>query len=129
MRSDAPGSPTRQTDAAGWFVPETVLRDRAPLEHHRPREMNVDDPYVRFDCPAADGEATPAEIVKHDDGTRWPSCGGKATAIGVLDVASALAAGDAHAKAVCASRRALFDHMDDEGKKAFAAAFEVCGVR
>jgi hypothetical protein len=44
------------------------------------------------------------------------------------DVAAALAAGDAHARAVCASRRALFAAMDGAARAAFADAFDVCGI-
>jgi hypothetical protein len=122
------GVPARRTDAAGWFVPETVLLDRVPVEHHRPREMNVDDPFVRFVCPSASGEA-PAEVVRHDDGTRWPVCAGKVAAVGVLDLPAALAANDAHARQVCDSRRALFSRMDDEARRAYASAFEACSIR
>jgi hypothetical protein len=67
-------------------------------------------------------------MVTKDDGTRRPACPGNAAPIGVLDVASALVAGDEHANGVCASRGALYARMDDEARRAFAAAFDVCST-
>jgi hypothetical protein len=120
--------PARPTDAAGWFVPETVLLDRAPLERHRPRDLNVDAPFVHFECPTADG-APSAEVREHRDGTRWPTCADGLTAIGVFDMTRALASGDPHAAKVCGSRRALWSRLDDEGRRAFADGFTSCGIR
>jgi hypothetical protein len=45
-----------------------------------------------------------------------------------LDLAAALAAGKAHAIAVCWSRRYLFDHMDADARRAFSQAFSDCGL-
>ncbi|HEY4118501.1 MAG TPA: hypothetical protein VGM56_11625 [Byssovorax sp.] len=64
-------------------------------------------------------------MVTKDDGTRRPACPGNAAPIGV---ASALVAGDEHAKGVCASRGALYARMDEEARGAFAAAFDVCST-
>lgn len=45
-----------------------------------------------------------------------------------LDLKAALAARDVHAEGLCHSRRYLHDHMDAEGRGAFAAAFRACGI-
>jgi hypothetical protein len=117
------GMPFRGSDASGLFVPLTVLRDSAPLDNHRPRDRNADDRFVRVRC---GGTITPA----HDDGggARHYLCADGSVPIGELAVAAALAAGDEHARAVCTSRRYLRDHLDDAGRRAFAAAFAACSL-
>jgi hypothetical protein len=101
----AGAGPRRATDAAGFYAILAVLADTAPLETHRPRDPNGDDPFVTV---ARLGGGVP-----------------RAT----LDLRRALAAGAPHALAVCRSRRYLFDHMDAEARRAFAQAFSECDIR
>lgn len=102
----ADGGPRRATDDAGFYAVLGVLADAAPLEDHRPRDRNADDPFVAIARPGDGGVP-------------------RAT----LDLPRALAAGAPHAAAVCRSRRYLFDHMDSDARAAFAAAFAECGIR
>ncbi len=122
-----PRFPNRGTDGAGFYAVQTVLADRAPVERHRPREMNHDDPYVSYRCGGGDAQAE-VRWVTHRDGTRWPQCDDKSNPVAIIDVAAALAAGDDHARKVCASRKALFDRMDGQAREAFAGAFHACGI-
>jgi hypothetical protein len=115
------GMPNRGTDGGGLFSVATVLRDDAPLETHRARDMNEGDPYMtitRKDGRAARFDAQPRrrQYVCEDDSVPY----------GHLDVSSALVAGDEHAKAVCKSRAYLAEHMDDAGKSAFVAVLSEC---
>ena len=102
----ADGGPRRATDDAGFYGVLGVLADAAPLEDHRPRDRNADDPFVAIARPGDGGVPRAA-----------------------LDLPRALAAGAPHAAAVCRSRRYLFDHMDPDARAAFAPAFSECGIR
>lgn len=102
----ADGGPRRATDDAGFYSILGVLSDSGPLENHRPRELNTDDPFVSVSRP-----------------------GGGAVPRAELDLPRALASGRSHERAVCRSRRYLFDHMDGEARRAFAQAFAECGIR
>lgn len=82
------GLVARGTDAAGWFTPSTVLADDVPLERYGARDLNAADPYVTVVCPAC---AVPRATLAFE---------------------GALRAGDGHARAVCASWRALSRHVD-----------------
>ena len=117
--------PNRGTDADGLYAVVSVLRDEAPLETHRARDMNEGDPFVRVTCD--DGAA--GTIVPGRRGRRHFSCADGSVPRGRLDLPAALAAGDAHAKAVCASRAYLAAHMDDDGRSAFARVLTECGMR
>jgi hypothetical protein len=117
--------PNRGTDADGLYAVVTVLRDEAPLETHRARDMNEGDPFVRVTCD--DGAA--GTLVPGPRGRRHFSCADGSVPRGRLDLPAALAVGDAHAKAVCASRAYLAAHMDDDGRSAFAQAFAECSMR
>jgi hypothetical protein len=117
------GGPRRATDRAGFYVILSVLADAAPLENHRPREANVDDPFVTVSC----GEDE-ASLVTTDTGPRY-TCPDDRVPFARMDVARALAAGQPHAGAVCSSRRYLHEHMDDEARAAFAPSFAECGIR
>jgi hypothetical protein len=115
--------PHRPTDASGLYHVQAVLADELPLERNRPVDANVGDPHFRARCPAgADPELRAAA-----NGGRHLECPGGQVVWGRYALADALAAGAPHAAAVCASRRFLFDHMDDEGRQAFSSAFAVCG--
>jgi hypothetical protein len=83
-----------------------VLSDAAPLEDHRPRDLNAGDPLVTIT--RATSDAVPRARV---------------------DVPRALVSGRPHELAVCRSRRYLFNHMDDGARRAFAAAFADCSIR
>ncbi len=121
--AERPGHPNRRTDASGLYVPLESLGDVAPVERHRPRDTNADDPYVHTTC----GDA-PAELATGRDGARRYVCPGGGLPISRLDLAAARAAGDAHAQAVCASRAYLFAHLDEAGRRAFAGGFVECGL-
>ncbi len=120
--------PNRGTDSAGFFMPDTTLSDRAPLEVHRPREMNVDDQYIKFHCFADDGNDEPVVWVSRPDKTMWPKCANETVPIGVVDVAAGLQTKEIHVTRLCTSRKALYDRMDDAARKAFADSFKVCGI-
>ncbi|HVY44381.1 MAG TPA: hypothetical protein VHB21_00825, partial [Minicystis sp.] len=120
--------PNRATDAAGFFVPETVLRDRGVVERHRPREMNVGDKFVQFSCVAADGTESKPKMVVHKDGMRWPICDDGTNPVGTLDVAAGLAAEDIHVVRLCKSRQHLYERMDATARDAFASAFKECKI-
>ena len=120
--------PNRGTDGGGFFQPETVLSDRAVIEQHRPREMNVDDPYIKFHC-FGDGSSDSEPVwTQRQNGTKWPTCADQSNPIGVVDIPAGLAANDIHVKRLCTSRKALYDLMNDEARKAFADAFAACKI-
>ena len=112
------GGPRRATDRAGFYVPFSVLRDDAPLEEHRPRDLNADDPFVVVSC----GDQAASRV-----GEAF-RCADDDVPVGHFDLGRALAAGDRHAVAVCRSRRYLHDHMDHQARAAFASAFTSCGL-
>ncbi len=116
--------PPWPTDANGIYVPLAALSDRAVLSttptFHDP---NAADPFVQARC--ADG-APATEYVRW--GRHFFRCGDGSLPMGVHDMQAARAAGDAHAGRVCASRRYLFERMDETGRRAFAAAFRACGI-
>jgi hypothetical protein len=113
----------RATDAAGFFVPQSVLADVLPLERHRPWDVNVGDPYLAISCPTG---STPQLLERGD--ARQLTCASFEIPVARLDVRRALAAGDERTVAMCRSRRYLFDHMDEKARAAFADAFEACGI-
>ncbi|HKE18202.1 MAG TPA: hypothetical protein VKB80_25165 [Kofleriaceae bacterium] len=117
------GRPNRRTDASGLVVPLATLADAAPIELHRPRDMNADDRFITTTCAGA-----PAELRGGPRGARRYVCADGSLPISRLDVTAALAAGDPHAARVCASRRTLFAHLDAGGRRAFASAFRACGI-
>lgn len=112
----------RRTDHDGFFVPLSVLFDDGIVERHRPRDPNLKDPFVTLRC--ARGEVT----VMEQGAAREARCQNGEAVRARLDVRAALAAGDAHADAVCNARRYLRAHMDDAGRARFAEAFSVCGL-
>ena len=114
-------SPHRGTDASGLFAVATVLTDRAPVETHRPRDANADDPFVSVWC-----GAVRATLQSEPNGARRFVCSDGAVAEARLDLRGALAVGDAHAEAVCRSRAYLFEHLDATGRATFASSFQPC---
>jgi hypothetical protein len=123
LREDAPPAPNRGADSSGLFQVPTVLSDRAPLETYRPRNANADDPFVRFVCGASE---EPAIVDK--GGLGHVTCAGGEVPEGVLDLGTAIRLSDAHALRVCASRRSLFEHLDEEGKTAYRSAMAECDL-
>jgi hypothetical protein len=115
--------PRRETDGAGFYVPLTVLESQVAVAATRPLDLNADDPFVHVRC----GEE-PARLA-HEGEWTWYRCADGSVPIGRRDVRAALAAGDAYTKAVCRSRRYLYDHMDAAAREAFAPSFEECGIR
>ena len=100
------GGPHRPTDGAGFYSILAVLTDESLLEDHRPRDLNAGDPFVTMTRPRR-GAVPRARVA----------------------FVRALAAGRDHERAVCKSRRYLFDHMNDEARGAFADAFAACSIR
>jgi hypothetical protein len=113
--------PNRATDGSGLFVPATLLADAAPLERHRPRDLNLEDHYIRITC--ARGAAM---IAADKEGGRQPRCTDGGVPRATLDVAGALAVGDKHAQAMCASRRWLASRLTDKARARFTAAIDEC---
>ncbi len=115
-------TPRRATDASGFYVPQSVLFNDAPLEAHRARDINHTSPFIDIGCP----DGTPAKKVQ-DKGVHF-ECDGGQVPRATLRIVEALAAGDVHAKGVCRSRQYLYDHLDDAGRKVFAPRFAECGI-
>jgi len=114
-----PGVVNRGTDGDGFYQPSTVFDDRSPLETYRPRNANLGDPFIRYVC----GPTEAAAGVSVSAGVH---CAGGEVPIAVLDLRDALDAGDAHARGVCASRRYLYGHLDDDGRRLLATSMEDC---
>lgn len=114
------GIANRGTDASGCYQVQGVLLSHLPLESYFPIETNLEDPFVRFDCGSDEALASRGggKVTCRDGSVPW----------GQLDVRSALQAGDTHARGVCESRRYLFQRLDAEGREAFRAGFEECGL-
>lgn len=113
----------RGTDHSGFFVPQTLLRDDAPLESYRTHDPNADDPCVRVTC----GDAVATPTTTPAGGKRF-RCANGAVPRGRFDLDCAVRAADGHGAAVCASRRVLYDHLDEPAREHFRAAFEACGL-
>lgn len=111
----------RGTDARGFHVPASVLSERAPLESHRPVDPNFEQPFFSWRCAEGDVEGR--------GGSTRLQCADGEVPVGTFDVAAALAAGDAHAKDVCAGRQALAERMDTAARRAFRAALDACVIK
>jgi hypothetical protein len=118
-----PGLVNRGTDGSGFFHVSTALSNRAPLETYRPRNPNLRDRHVRFECEGG----RPAEPDASVPGGVRCSDGGVPT--GVLDIRAALRDGSLHAQRVCASRRLLFERLDSADQAAFREAMADCDAR
>jgi hypothetical protein len=116
------GLPNRASDANGLYTIATVLDVGAPLETHRALDRNENDPYVSVAC--LDGNT--ARLQPRGE-QRHFVCADGSVPYATLDLERALAHEDPHARAVCRSRRYLYDHMDATGRSTFAAAFTACG--
>lgn len=115
--------PRRRTDGSGLYQLLAVLEDAAPPELNRPHDMNVGAPFIAVRCGPDD-----AELRTRPDGARHYVCPNGSVPIARLDMVAAMAAGDPHAAAVCASRRFLFDHMDELARANFRVSFGECNI-
>ncbi len=109
-----PGVVNRGADASGLFQVASILRDRLPFETYRPRDSNRGDPYITRMCGGAPVEDS------------LDRCPGGAILEGELNVRAAMKNEDPHAQRVCASRRALAQYWDDDGRSAFREALAEC---
>lgn len=110
------GRPNRATDGRGSFAILAALTSETAVETYRPVDPNREDPHVSYRC------ASGALELRRDSAR----CSDNSVPLAKLDVAAALAEGDEHAGAVCETRRFLFDHLDDFGRRAFSDAFTEC---
>jgi len=117
------GLPNRPTDAHGFYQVEGVLADEAPVETSRPRDPNLDDPFVAYRCVAG---SAPERV--ETEGVARMRCADGTPVLGRLDIAASLAATSPHAIAVCATRAALHERMTAAARNAFGEAFAVCGI-
>lgn len=93
------GLVNRGTDAQGWFTPSTVAAGAVPGEGYGAWNGDRTDPYLTPSCPEA---------------RLRPTCDDGAVPVWTLDLRSAIAAGDSHALAHCASLGWLRDHLDPD---------------
>ena len=129
-RHDAAGStnprgplPPWPTDGSGFYVPFAVLVDSSVLSttstFHDPNDV---DPFVDKSCDAG------KLVMRGWRRGHFYECRGGGMPMGTRDVEAGLRAKDPYTLGVCRSRRYLHDHMDDAGRKAFAASFAACGI-
>jgi hypothetical protein len=114
------GEVHRAADADGLFLIQTVLEGRAPLETYAPIAASVGNPYVDFRC-----DDTPATWTRGK--RKQLVCPQKRVPVGYLDVARGLRDGEVRIRGLCASRRYLFDHLNDFGRTIFKRQREECG--
>jgi len=114
--------PPWPTDGSGLYVPPAVLDDAAALSTADYfDDPNVGDKFVVAKCNSGKGAN-----VLHEDGAGFYGCADQSMPVGHYDFTGAMKANEAHARDVCASRKYLFDRMDEAGRKAFAPAIAVC---
>jgi hypothetical protein len=116
-------APPMATDAGGLFRVTTVLEDRAPLVESRARDVNLDSPFVTVSCASG-----PPAVVRTAAGTARARCPRDDVPMASFDLRAALAAADPHARAVCASRAFLYEHLGEAGRAPFRDAFAECGL-
>jgi len=136
MRCHEPGRPDttaaalvhRGTDRAGLHVPRTIFGETAPLERYRAHDPNEPSEALTVTC--SSGPASEEIVAGGRDprGARRWACSDGQSPFAHLDVRAALRLGDAHAEAVCASRRALYARMTARAQAAFSAGFEACAA-
>ena len=102
------GLVNRGTDDSGFFTPSTALADSIALEQYGAFDRSLRDGAIRIEC---SGQPVEAEQLQHrrcPDGT---------VAIGVWDPKAAQQIDPRRFKAVCESRRFVYERLDDEAKK------------
>ena len=67
-------------------------------------------------------------MLAREQGWIWYRCADDSVPVGRRDISAGLRDGDSYTRSVCAARRYLFEHMDQDARKAFAEAFAVCGI-
>ena len=112
----------RATDDSGFFQVASVLEDVAPVENYRPRDANVGDPFVTFECRAGSGAI---DLVAD---RQTPRCADGSVPFGRFDTRAALASNDDRARRLCRARAYVYEHLDEPGRRAFGKAVETCGV-
>lgn len=117
------GDSLPETDADGFYQPITVLTDTMTLVNDRPWDLNVGDPYITVWC-----GTYRAKLTTRGDMYRRYTCPSHLVPIGKLDMAAALEHRDPHALKVCAARKYLYEHMTDQGRKAFGRGFRECSI-
>jgi hypothetical protein len=117
--------PNRKTDASGLYTVEAVLSDSAPLETHRAQDMNEDQPYVSIVC--SDGNRAKLAVGPQAVRRQYV-CDDRSVPYATFALREALAHGDPHAIAVCASRAYLESHMTAYGRAAYEAPLDECLV-
>lgn len=115
------GAVHRGTDASGFFTPQSLLVDSAPIEAYGAFDPNLDDPAIVVTCPADDLE----RHGRAGGGTRMRCADGRVP-IARLDWASLRDRDPSRARAICDGRRWLLDHMDDAAHARHAAVIEPC---
>lgn len=114
--------PPWQTDVLGLYVPLATLKDEAPLSTTAYfDDPNADDPFVSATC--AEGYADRRRSIA----SRWFTCDDGSVPMGHYDLIGALAADQEHAHLVCATRRYLYDRLDELGRRIFAHSVQACG--
>ncbi len=124
----------RGTDASSFFTPQTIFDDATLLESYGAFDPNLGadidaepstpvgiDGYTSFECPG--GEAP--KLRSRDKGRDIVACD-EGLPRARYALAEALAAGEPHAKRVCASRLALAEHMSSEARDFFEQAIRIC---
>jgi len=116
----------RGTDRAGLHLPRTMFSESAPLERYRPNDPNEPSQALTIACGA--GRATEKIIPGRRGGAaaRYWTCSEGGSPFAHFDVRTAMQLGDAHADAVCASRRALYARMTPRARAAFTLLLEMC---
>lgn len=109
----------RGTDASGFFTPQWVLRDRAPLESYGAHDRTWSDPAVDVHCV---DESSPGERVE----PRGRACGARGIPWGTLDWERAWAETPERARAICRSRHYLLARSSPAAAEAFADALAPC---
>jgi hypothetical protein len=104
----------KRTDHSGLFQVLAVLGDDGPVERYRPRNPNESQRFASARC---DGREVTWATRRCADGSR---------PFAHLDVPAAMAAGDAHARRLCASRLAVGAHLDELGRRTFHDALLAC---
>jgi len=117
--TDTRDLPRRGTDGSGFYVPESVFFNRAPLETYRSIDPNGSDPFVRYEC--GDGRA-----VRGARGTTAVRCADGSIPDLAFDLTAALAAGDPRARRVCESRKFLASRFAPEARTHFHGAIAEC---
>jgi hypothetical protein len=112
------GTVHRGTDASGFFVPQTVLAEAAPLELYGAFDPNAADPGIEIDCGGA-----PPEPATTDP---RPKCADDRVPIARLDWPRAREHEPARIERVCAARAALVGRLDAPSRAHFAAALRAC---